>query len=337
MVVSNKITTFAAKFYTSLYIFVTMINRTLVRTHVVRNLFAFYKDDEKSVHTALKELDMSFSNTYFLYILLLDFVNELTHFAQTRIDLMRERAIATHTDYRPSLNFVNNRLAKQLFDNSRLRQLTADNHLSWQAAYNNVELIYKELLASQFYQEYQAIPQPTYDDDKTIWKKIFSEIMPKTPELDSALEEIELAMPLQNLFLAADTNIILSFVIKTIKQFKPDSTKDQPLLEMFRSEEELDFAKRLLTLTIQNRDEYSALIDGKLRNWDPERVAYMDRIIMQTAIAELINFPDIAIQVTMNEYIEIAKEYSTESSPAFINGILDQIALDLKRQKKIFK
>ena len=106
---------------------------------------------------------------------------------------------------------------------------------------------------------------------------------------------------------------------------------------MFRSDEELDFAKRLLTLTIQNRDEYSALIDGKLRNWDPERVAYMDRIIMQTAIAELINFPDIAIQVTMNEYIEIAKEYSTESSPAFINGILDQIALDLKRQKKIFK
>ena len=314
-----------------------MINRTLVRTHVVRNLFAFYKDGDKTLHTALKELDFSFSNTYFLYLLLLDFVNELTHYVQTRIDIMRERAVATHTDYHPSLNFVNNRFAKQMFDNRMLRKHMGDNKLSWEAAYNNIELIYKEVVAAPFYQEYLSLESPTYDDDKNVWKKIFSEIMPNTAELDNALEEIELAMPNRQLFLAADTNTILSFVIKTIKQFRVDSTKDQPLLEMFRSEDELDFAKKLLCAAIEHREEYSALIDSKLRNWDPERIAYMDRIIMQVALAEMMTFPDIAIQVTLNEYIEIAKEYSTESSPSFVNGILDQIAIDMKKENKIFK
>ena len=314
-----------------------MINRTLVRTHVVRNLFSFYKDGDKTLLTAQKELILSFSSTYFLYILLLDFVNELTHYAQTRIDLLKERAVATHTDYRPSLNFVNNRLARQLFENRQLRKQLEENHLSWEAAYNNIEIIYKQIIAAPFYLDYLKLEHPTYDDDKQVWKKIFSEILPNSDELDNALEEIELAMPQANLFLSADCNTILSFVIKTIKQFKADSDKNQPLLEMFKSEEELDFAKKLERTAIENRDEYSALIDSKLKNWDPERVAYMDRIIMQVAIAEILNFPDIAIQVTMNEYIEIAKEYSTESSPSFINGILDQIAIDLKRQNRIFK
>ncbi len=314
-----------------------MINRTLVRTHVVRNLFAHYKDGEKTPLTAQKELIQSFSNSYFLYILLLDLVNELTHFAVNRIEQNRERAAATHTDYKPSLNFVNNRLARQLFENRDLRQQMEENKLSWEVAYDNIDLIFKELTNAPFYQEYLNITNPSYEDDKAVWRKIFTDIIAKTDELDNALEEIELAMPNQNVFLAADINVIISFVIKTIRHFRPESDKNEKLLEMFNSQDELDFAKKLLRCSIEQQEQCMQLINAKLQNWDPERVAYMDRIIMQVAIAELLNFPEIALQVTMNEYIEIAKEYSTESSPSFINGILDQIAIELRRQGKIIK
>ena len=314
-----------------------MINRTLVRTHVVRTLFAFYKDGDKTPNTAQKEMLAGFSNTYYLYILLLDFINELTRYAETRIEQAREKAAATHTPYHPSLNFINNRFAAQIFENRQLRQILEDSKLSWEAAYNNIGLVYKEVTATDFYQNYLSLEHPTYEDDKNVWKKIYAEVLSKTENIDNALEEVELSMPHHNMFLAADLNTILSFVIKTVKRFKPDSTKDEKLLEMFKSEEELDFAKRLLRDAIENRDKYTALIDSKLRNWDPDRIAYMDRLVMQVALAEIFTFSDIAIEVTLNEYIEIAKEYSTESSPAFINGILDQIVSELRRENALPK
>lgn len=314
-----------------------MINRTIVRTQVIRTLFAYYKDGDKTVLTAQKEMLEGFSNTYYLYLLLLDLVNELTHYAETRIELAREKAVATHTTYNPSLNFVENKFASQIFENRQLRNHLEESKLSWEAAYNNIELIYKEIVATDFYQQYLKEESPSYESDKQLWRKIYSEILPKSVNLENALEDVELAMPNHNMFLAADLNIILSFVIKTIKQFKSDSDKNFALLDMFKSEDELDFAKQLLSSAIENREQYAALIDGKLRNWDPERVAYMDRLIMQVALAEILTFDNIAVEVSLNEYIEIAREYSTDSSPAFINGILDQIVFDLRRDKAMPK
>ncbi len=314
-----------------------MINRTLVRTHVVRCLFAFYKDGDKTPFTAQKELLSSFSDTYNLYLLLLALPDELTRYAAQIIEQQRNKAIAMHENYQPKKNFINNRLSKQLFENRALRNRLEDAHLSWNAAFHHIDLIYKELIRSNFYTTYQDLQEPTYEDDKRFWRLFYSEVLPYTDVLDEALEEIEINIGNQSMFLEADTNTVLSFVIKTIKRFREDSLPSQPILEMFDSEAELEFSKKLLQEAINGKDEYMALIDGKLRNWDPERIAYMDRIIMQTALAEVLHFPDIAIEVTINEYIEIAKEYSSESSGAFINGIVDQIIQDLRKNRQILK
>jgi N utilization substance protein B len=130
---------------------------------------------------------------------------------------------------------------------------------------------------------------------------------------------------------------ILTYVVKTIKQFKEEYGDDQPLLEMFASEDELIFAKDLLRLTIENAEEYKQLIAKSLRNWDAERVAYMDQIILLVAISEIVNFNDIALEVSMNEYIELSKEYSSDKSYQFINGVLNNVVKELKQNNILFK
>ena len=132
-------------------------------------------------------------------------------------------------------------------------------------------------------------------------------------------------------------DVIMSYVVKTIKRFREENGADQPLLEMFDHEEELQFAKQLLKQTIEHDEEYASLIEEKLKNWDAERVAFMDMIILKTAIAELFAFPEIALQITMNEYLDIAREYSTENSPQFINGLLDEIVKDQVKAGKMLK
>ena len=134
-----------------------------------------------------------------------------------------------------------------------------------------------------------------------------------------------------------EADVILSYVIKTIKRFKADSTPDTPLLEMFDSEDEVRFATELLEKAIEGHDEYEALINDHLKGWDADRIAYMDRIIITTALAEILGFEDIAMTVSLNEYIELAKAYSGDKSYMFINGILTEILRDLKNEGKFFK
>ena len=175
----------------------------------------------------------------------------------------------------------------------------------------------------------------SYDDDKAVWRKIFSEILPDNEDLLAALEEMEVRLDQQNW--TVDLNLVLSYVVKTVRRFREDSDADQLLLEMFDNEDELDFAKRLLEEAMSHRDENIQLVNAHLKNWDADRIAYMDTIILQVALAEILYFPEIAIEVTLNEYIEIAKEYSGDKSYLFINGILNEIMQDLRREGKLIK
>lgn len=314
-----------------------MINRTLVRTKVVQTLFAYYKDENKSLLTAQKDMLEAFVHSYSLYFVMLDLINELTRIESEKIDATHRIAIAKHENFVPSLNFLNNKFAQQVFDNRALRSYIYEHQLKWDAAYIQLETIYNEIHEADFFQEYQALEAPTYEDDKRIWRKIFEKIIANNDTFDIALEEIELHMTEKNTFWTSEVNVILSFVLKTIKRFEEENGEDQKLLEMFDSENEVTFAKQLMQYSIENAEEYEQLINNKLVNWDPERIAYMDRIIMQVALAEIMHFPNIAIQVSLNEYIEIAREYSTESSPAFVNGIIDKIVHDLKAENKLLK
>jgi N utilization substance protein B len=312
-----------------------MINRTLVRTRVVQTLFAYYTTEGKTPSTARKELLRSFSDTYSLYMALLALVDELTNYAQEQISEAQSRARFTHRSYTPNRRFVENKFAKQLFENRQLRRYIEEQHISWESGQSCFAGIYRALQDAPYYKDYMAAPSVSYDEDKTVWRKIFSELLPDNEDLLSALDEMEVQLDTQNW--TVDLNLILSFIVKTIRRFREDNAADQPLLEMFDSEDELEFAKSLLENAILHRDEHMELVHQHLKNWDADRLAYMDTIILQVALAELLYFPEIAVEVTLNEYIEIAKEYSGDKSYMFINGILNEIMLDLRRKGKLIK
>ena len=312
-----------------------MINRTLVRTRVIQNLYAYYKDGDCTPLTAKKQLLKSFSDTYSLYFLLLSLVDEVTRYAEEQMNEAAARAKATHTSYEPNKRFIHNKFAMQLFNNHTLRSYTADKLLSWDAGHNAVIAVYKELIVSPFYEEYMALPSASYEDDKRLWRRIFQRIVAESEQVESALEELEVVHNAQNW--STDMQIVVSYVIKTIKQFDEAKMDDMPLLEMFDTEDELTFAKDLLRLSIEHHDEYMDLIHTHLKNWDAERIAYMDGIIMQVALTEILNFPEIPLEISMNEYIELSKEYSSDKSYMFINGILNNILHEKKESNSLFK
>jgi len=307
----------------------------MVRTKVVQTLYAYYKDGEKTPLTARKELLKSYSDTYSLYAVLLDFVNELTRYAEEQNEEANQRAKVTHMPYKPNLRFIQNRFAKQMFENRALRSIMTNEHLEWDSGMSAVSGIYKQLIESDFYKEYMALKETDYETDKKVWRKIYTELMTESEVLSSALDEMELVLDRQNW--TSDSDLIISYIIKTVKRFQEENGADQELLPMFEREDELDFGTELLHQAIAHKDEYQELIYAHLKNWDPDRVAYMDKVILLAALAEIINFPNIAIEVSINEYIEIAKEYSGDKSHIFINGILDEILREMKRNDKLPK
>ena len=312
-----------------------MINRTLIRIKVVQTLFGYYQNEGALPSEARKQLMRSFADCYDLYILLLDFASALTTYADEQLQERIARSQATHTPFTPNRRFIRNRFAQQLFTNQRLRHELEERHLSWEAGMSAVKAVYLSMVATDWYKQYMEQTDCTYEDDKRIWRKIYTELLPGNEDVLSALEEMELE--LDHFTWVTDLDFVLSYVVKSVRKFREEEGVGQSLLEMFDSEDDLNFATSLLMCTIQQRAEYDALIDAHLKNWDPERVALMDRTILLVALAEIMNFPEIALQISLNEYIEIAKEYSGEKNYFFINGILDGIIRQLKREDKLLK
>lgn len=307
----------------------------MVRTRVVQTLFAYYQDSDKTVTTARRELTKSFADTYDLYFALLDFANVLTAYAQQQLEEQIGRAKATHSNWTPNRRFVQNRWAQQLFDNRALRRRVEEQHLSWDSGMPAVMDVYKRLAESDFYRQYMEAESCTYEDDKRVWRLIYQNLLANNEVLADALDEMEVTLDKANW--TVDVDIVLSYVVKTVKRFNEDSTPDMPLLEMFDNEDELQFATTLLEKTIAGHEQFESLINAHLKGWDADRIAYMDRVILETALAEILEFEDIALTVSMNEYIELAKSYSGDKSYMFINGILTEILRELKNSGDCFK
>ena len=307
----------------------------MVRTRVIQTLFAYYKDGDKTPLTARKELLKSFADTYDLYFMLLDFVNELTAYAQQQLEERAARARATHSNWKPNRRLVENRLAQQLFDNRALRKRMDEQHLSWDAGMPAIAVIYKQLTESEFYRNYMDAPECGYEQDKQVWRKIYQLLLPESAELRDALDEMEVVLDKNNW--NTDLDVVLSYVIKTIKRFREECTLETELLPMFDEESELKFATDLLSATLQRHEQSEQLINSHLKGFDADRIAYMDRIILETALAEITEFDQIALTVSLNEYIELAKEYSGDKSYQFVNGILNEILRDMKDDNSLLK
>ena len=185
-------------------------------------------------------------------------------------------------------------------------------------------------LLRDFYREYMESGVDSYEEDRELWRKIYRYVIVDNDEIDSLLEDV-------NIYWNDDRFIIDTFVLKTINRFSAESNDDQSLLPEFRNDEDLEFARKLILQALNGADYYQSLIAQSTRNWDVERVPLMDRVIMQVALAEITSFPSIPLSVSLNEYIEIAKSYSTPNSARYINATLDGISKKLIAEHKLLK
>lgn len=305
-----------------------MINRTMVRTRVIQTLFAYYKDGDTTLTTARKELTKSYGASYCLYLMLLELVNVLTRLSEEDIEKSKRVSRVTHREYAVNRRMADNRLAAQVWRCQKLRNSLEQDKLSWDSAMSSVESFWKEVKETEFYRTFMQQRDNGYNEDKEIWKQIF-QLATESSTFEGALEELELRLDMANW--TTDLNIVMTFVQKTIKKLKEDD--ELAPLEMFDREEELQWGEKLLRAAIEGHDRYQEMIEANLKNWDKDRVAYMDKIILNVAMAEIETMDDIALQVSMNEYIEAAREYSGEKSPAFVNGILNEMIKNLDHFK----
>lgn len=307
-----------------------MINRVLIRLKVVQIVYAYYQNGGKSVEAAEKELFYSLSKAYELYNYLLLLMIEVTRFADRRIDNRRHKLRPTYEDLNPNTRFVDNAFMAQLMQNAQLEEFAANQKRSWDDESDFVKRLFDRMEQSEVYKEYMAKETLTYEDDRELWRKLYRTFIAQNDEIDELLEE-------QSLYWNDDKAIVDTFVLKTIKRFEPENGAGQELMPEYRDDEDKEFARKLLHNAITGAETYRKLMESNARNWDMERFAFMDILIMQVALAELFSFPSIPTTVTLNEYVEVAKMYSTPKSGSFVNGMLDTIVNQLKRENKLNK
>ena len=306
-----------------------MINRVLIRLKVLQIVYAYYKNSGKSLKAAEDEVFFSLSKAYDLYNYMLLLIPAITHYAADRISFLSLKLRPTESDMNPNLKFVNNAFVAQLQNSEQLNRFAEKSKLNWVDNSDILRRLLDKIEESDFYKEYMAKENTSYEDDKELWRKIYKTFIFDNEELDTLLEE-------QSLYWNDDKSIVDSFVLKTIKRFEPECG-DAALLPEYKDEADRRFARDLFRNSITNAEEYRTLMSESSKNWDMSRLAFMDVIIMQVALAEVMTFDDIPLSVTLNEYVEIAKHYSTAKSGSFVNGLLDTITKKLRSEGKIEK
>ena len=307
-----------------------MINRVLIRLKIVQIVYAYYQNGGKNLDTAEKELFFSMSKAYDMYNYLLLLMVEITKQAERKQNAAKSKLLPTAEELYPNTKFINNRFIAQLEVNKQLLEFSETQKKTWENESEFVKSLCEKIMDTDIYKEYMASETSSYEEDRELWRKIYKRMIFNNDELDQVLED-------QSLYWNDDKEIVDTFVLKTIKRFEEQNGADQELLPEFKDEEDQDFARRLFRRTILNADYYRHLISENTRNWDLDRVAFMDVIIMQIALAEILSFPNIPVSVSLNEYLEIAKLYSTPKSGSFINGTLDGIVNQLKKENKLTK
>ena len=307
-----------------------MINRVLIRLKIVQIVYAYYQNGGKNLDTAEKELFFSLSKAYDLYNYLLLLMVEVTKQANKRLNAAKNKLVPTKEELFPNTKFVESRFIAQLEVNKQLLEFSNNQKKTWENEADFVKTLCDKILESDIYKEYMASETSSYEEDRELWRKLYKNIIFNNIELDQVLED-------QSLYWNDDKEIVDTFVLKTIKRFDEKNGAKQELLPEFKDEEDQDFARRLFRRTILNADYYRHLISENTKNWDLDRVAFMDVVIMQIALAEILSFPNIPVSVSLNEYVEIAKLYSTPKSGGFINGTLDGIVNSLKKENKLTK
>ena len=307
-----------------------MINRVLIRIKVLQIVYAYYQKGSKDLKVAENELLLSLRRSYDLYHYFLLLIVDVTRMYERMIEAKRNKYRPTEEERNPDMRLLNNRFVKQIVDNEALLKYVREHGISWADDMDFVKKALEMITASQVYADYIKNEEDSYEVDKEFWRLFFKRVISNNEFVEDYFEE-------KSIYWNDDVDIIESFVIKTIKRFDEQAGSKQELLPMFSNNDDYDFVIQLFRQTILHGEEYRMYIDKHSKNWESERVANMDLIIMQVALAEIMNFPTIPVSVTLNEYIDAAKYYSTPKSGTFINGVLDAIVEELKSENRLLK
>jgi N utilization substance protein B len=302
----------------------TMLSRRLLRIKVVKALYAHFKSESDSVAATVKALKTGIDSTYNLYLQMLRLIVDVADYAEGRIELGRQKKLPTHADLHPNTRFVENEAVRAIAASEELKGALKTRKLGWATCPEVVKALYNLMAESEYYKKYMAADASSWHADVQVVDDFYTLTAQDNDMLEEAVEE-------GNIMWADDLDFALSMVVRTLAGMREG--RPLRLLPQFGSDDDERFGPELLRATLEHYDTSVATVAGLTENWDMDRVAFTDTLIMATAIAELQGFPTIPVKVTLDEYIEIAKHYSTQGSGTFVNGILDKVVKELKIEK----
>lgn len=308
-----------------------MLTRRHIRVKVLQSLYAFYQSDDSQLETQQKFLLNSISQMRDLHALLLNLIVALKDHAEDYLQKSRQKHLATDIEKNPSRNFVENKVIALLDQNRSLSEYLQNKKLgNWNQDNEYVALLFNELKQQDWYADYLNLSQCSFQHDRDFILKLYKEVIAPNEKLYDYLEDSSLSW-------LDDFPLVNTSIVKMLNKLSERNTNVIFDAEVFKNEEDREYTINLLQKVVQNDDALAEEIDGKTPNWDKERIAEMDMIILKMGIAEFLYFPSIPVKVTINEYLEVSKEYSTPKSSLFINGILDKLVKELTSDEKLNK
>lgn len=296
----------------------------------MQSLYAFTQSENDNIKAEEKLLRKSMDGMYDLFLLNLSLLIEVRNKAQDFLEKSQQKHLATEADKSPNLKFLENKALQQLDDSDRLTELLQDRKLTqWSRDDEYVAIIWNALKESELYETYIETTTSSFKEDKNFLIGFFKEIVAPNEKLHEYLED-------QKLTWMDDHPIVNTTILKFLRKLKAD-TEQLEIPRLFKNREDEDFASELFRKTLLNESDFEKDIVDKTPNWDRDRIAEIDSVLLKLAIAEFLKFPSIPVKVTINEYLEIAKEYSTPKSSIFINGVLDKLSKEYEESKKLNK
>ncbi|MEY8021257.1 transcription antitermination factor NusB [Muriicola sp. SD30] len=309
-----------------------MLTRRQLRVKVMQCIYAITQSKDDSLDKQEKFLRLSIENTYTLYLLMLCLLRELHAMALHHDMHDSKKYMASATDDFPDKKkFVKNKLLLQLVENPVLNEELKQRKIEgWYLNQDYVKIIFKEIVSSRYYSSYMKTEGGSYGEDKNLIIDLFREVIAPNEKLYEFFEDDKLTW-------VDDIPLVNTFILKQLKNVKQEQSERYFLPPLLKDQEDMEFARKLLSKTLLQNKVLEDEIQGKTPNWDKDRIADIDAILLKMAICELLNFPSIPERVSINEYLEIAKEYSTPKSSIFINGILDKLVKEYKSEGKLKK
>lgn len=304
-----------------------MLNRRFLRIKVMQALYSFFQHEKADMAMFEKEMFKSLDKIYELYLSVLCLISDIHHVALVIMDENKNKRLPNSFDLDPNLKFVKNTLLLAITENSELKANIEKRKISWQNDFDVVRRLFNEIRNSDLYKAYMDSPVNSLAEDREFVISIITEHLSENEVLISLFEE-------KNMHWADDTFVAFNSVIRNFEDFKGEF-KLIPLLKDEKDDSE--FMSDLFKKTILYRQQFEELIGRHTQNWELERIANMDMLLMQMALAEILYIPSVPVKASLNEYIDISKEYSTPNSKVFVNGVLDKIIAELKRDNKISK